>query len=284
MKKRKIWIFALLLVMVLSLAGCEKGSSQTSNNNSDNQSKQEQKEPTQEELNEKLKKEAIKADFVKLNGHAAENKGLKVFAEGKISVVDYERKMDLFPSFMIAQKEGNGFGMYHVANLLDIKDLKDGDSVRIYGSIDGTDQTGITRIVATVIEKVNNTNNKSEQNNAYKNIDTSAYNIGSPERIFAEYIMAWKNNDFSKMSSLCQTSWLKREPKAQEVLEAQYGFKKILGCEIIDINRKAEKATEVTVKVQYTINGKDVIEKKIVGNIIKEDKWGVNPISTLREE
>lgn len=120
-----------------------------------NSSSDKKVEVTQEQLDEKLKKDAVKADFVKLNGHSNENADLKVFIEGEISCVDYQCVIDVFPSFLISQKEGEGFGMYHVTNIRSIKDLKDGDIVKVYGTVDKeTSNDGMVKINSTVIEKV----------------------------------------------------------------------------------------------------------------------------------
>lgn len=129
------------------------------------ESKQVNKEKvSQEDLNNNLKKEAIKAEFTVLNGHNAEKADLKVFAEGEISAVDYNKVMDVFPSFLLSQKEGDGYGMYHISNLLDIKGLKNGDNVKVYGTVDKElSKDGIIKINATIIENLNdNAENKIE--------------------------------------------------------------------------------------------------------------------------
>lgn len=109
---------------------------------------------TQEELNDKLKKDAVKAEFVKLNGNSDANKNLKVFAEGTISNVDYDKVNDIFPSFTLTQEEdGGGYGMYHILNILNVEGLKEGDYVKIYGVVDGENNMGLTKISATIIEK-----------------------------------------------------------------------------------------------------------------------------------
>ncbi|EGO86269.1 hypothetical protein G8S49_11070 [Clostridium botulinum C] len=162
MKKICIAIFSSMLVLALVGCGDKKASSNITTENKTNTEikskskdiKKENKEPTQQELNEKLKKEAVKADFVKINGHEKENANLKVFAEGKISCVDYKKVMDVFPSFSLKQKEGKGYGLYHITNLFSKEGFKDGDIVRIYGTVNKVkSKTGYPKIIATVIEK-----------------------------------------------------------------------------------------------------------------------------------
>lgn len=168
---RKLLKLFVVGAMILSLVGCggnsgkdepsinignESISKSEETNNNDIKMEEESEEKiteSQEELNNKLKEEAIKADFITLNGDVEENQGVKVFAEGTISVVDYERVMDIFPSFTLTQEEGDGFGIYHITNLLSIEGLKDGDYVKIYGTVDGRSDLGLVKISAIVIEK-----------------------------------------------------------------------------------------------------------------------------------
>ncbi|EDT84662.1 hypothetical protein [Clostridium botulinum] len=148
-------IISLLFIVLISLGlfGCGAATNKDTTASIKQETKQEEKkEPTQEELNEKLKKEAVEADFVKINAGKAKN--MKVFAEGKISAVDNESKLDIFPSFMLTQKRENGYGVYHVRNVLSVQGLKDGDTVKIYGIVEEKDkETGMPIISATVIEK-----------------------------------------------------------------------------------------------------------------------------------
>lgn len=154
---KRLLITIVLGILLISLSGC--GSSKNVENNkvskSDVKVEEQKKEEKveQEDLNEQLKKEAVKAEFVQLNSNIDKNKNLKVFAEGTISVVDYDNVMDVFPSFVLTQKEGEGSGMYHISNVLDVKGLKDGDNVKIYGVVNGTNDSGIIKISATIVEK-----------------------------------------------------------------------------------------------------------------------------------
>lgn len=160
---KKIIIIIISVFIIATLIGCSSSSTTPQNTSQNQNATQNQntaqgnlttnKEPTQEELNQKLKEEATKADFIQINGHEDELVNKKVYAEGKISVVDYEKVMDLFPSFLLSQKEGDGYGVYHVTNVLNVPDLKDGDTVKVYGTLKGKDKTGGPKINATIIEK-----------------------------------------------------------------------------------------------------------------------------------
>lgn len=152
---KKLISIILVTLFTLGLVSCSQ-SKQEANTTSTNstQSQASKNEPTQEELNAKLKSEAVKADFVTINGHESEVSGKKVFSEGQISAVDNEGKYDLFKGFTISQKEGDGFGIYYVYNLTDDKSFENGDQVKIYGTVNKEkSKLGMSVIVATVIEK-----------------------------------------------------------------------------------------------------------------------------------
>lgn len=110
-------------------------------------------EPTQAELDAKLKSVAVKADFVKLNGYEAENKDLKVKVTGKVSVVDDSKKIEDFDCFQLTAKEGNGYGIYTIINIMPIP-VKEGDTVTAYGTVNAEkSKYGGIGITSTVIEK-----------------------------------------------------------------------------------------------------------------------------------
>ena len=103
---------------------------------------------------DKLEKEAIKANFVKMSKNVNQYIGTKVYATGKITSVDYKGLASKYPTFMLSQKESNGYGIYYVYNMKNVKGLKDGDTVKIYGTIKGTDKLGfIPSIAATIVKK-----------------------------------------------------------------------------------------------------------------------------------
>lgn len=109
---------------------------------------QKNNEPTQDELNEKLKSEAVRADFVELNGGKAEmNK--RVFAVGEVTIVIKEGSMG---EFTLTTVDGDGYGMYTVKNVLGTE-VNEGDQVKVYGPFTGKDDLGFPTISATIIEK-----------------------------------------------------------------------------------------------------------------------------------
>lgn len=127
----------------------------TQTQSSDNKTQQPNTQ-SQKELNDKIKKEAVKADFVQLNGHEDEYKNKKVFIEGTVEVL---KEQELLGEFTMSTKEGNGYGMYSM-NGIDTendykigKDIKKGDKIKVYGTIGGKDKLGMPKIDYTIIEK-----------------------------------------------------------------------------------------------------------------------------------
>lgn len=109
-------------------------------------------DPTQEELNEELKQDAVRADFVELN---VDNppKDKKVFVDGEVSSL----KEGALDEFIITSKEGNGNGMYSIqlANTTNVE-FKEGDIVRVYGTVDNKNELGFPQIFGTILERHEN--------------------------------------------------------------------------------------------------------------------------------
>ena len=147
-----------LLLMVTLFSSCSNSSaSKNTVSNTTATTSNKAKEPTQKEINDKLKEEATKADFVQINGHEDNNKNKKVFVEGEITNISKEGSTG--GEFTVSVQEESGVGMYRVMSL-DTENntnvgvtVKQGDKVKVYGVIDGKDDTGMPKIVATIVEK-----------------------------------------------------------------------------------------------------------------------------------
>jgi colicin import membrane protein len=106
-------------------------------------------EPSQEELNEKLISESVQADFVELNSDQAEI-GKRVFAVGEISFI---KESGIYKSFTLTTKEGNGYGLFTITDILKSENYQDGDTVKIFGAYIGKDDLGFPKIDSSIIEK-----------------------------------------------------------------------------------------------------------------------------------
>lgn len=144
-------ILGLVVLMIFAsfIAGCNPSeNSQDTLEKADTQ----QSGPTQEELNEKLKQEAIKANFVEINGGSVDVY-TKIYAEGIISVV---MKPGLLGEFSLTTEEGNGFGIYTIRNFDLNGPIENSDidrRITVWGVFWGKDpETGIPIITSTITE------------------------------------------------------------------------------------------------------------------------------------
>lgn len=149
---KKILVSMLAILLVFALVACSNGDSEektTSKTEEIVNKESTEKGPSQQKLNEKLKKEAVKADFVELN---VDNppEGKKVYIDGEVSALN-KGPMD---EFVLTSKEDKGNGMYMIklANTTDVE-FSEGDQVRVYGVVNGKDDTGMPKVLATIIEK-----------------------------------------------------------------------------------------------------------------------------------
>jgi hypothetical protein len=126
---------------------------------------------------------------------------------------------------------------------------------------------------------------------SYRMITPSSYSSGQPEHALAGFLSAWKHRRWSEMVRFTQQSWRRTEDTPAKTLENWFEGKDLLGSEIM--NKSGSRvASDITVKV-YCAIGSAVQTHVITARIIREDgdgnprsdgKWGVNPLSVLREE
>lgn len=112
----------------------------------------------------------------------------------------------------------------------------------------------------------------------------------SATTVMTSWLAAWKAKDFKRMVQLSERSWRLRTPDAVGQLRDQYGFKDVLTYRFRHCTGNAVSA-RVTFRVDYKTFKRSRVQ--IAGMVIREDKqghpsaigqWGVNPISTLRED
>lgn len=106
---------------------------------------------TQKELNEQLKKEATKANFVEINVDNPPN-GKRIYIDGEVSILTEGGGIDTFT--LTSKEDNNEYGIYKIelANTTDAV-YSEGDIVRIYGTVNDKDETGMPKILATILEK-----------------------------------------------------------------------------------------------------------------------------------
>lgn len=119
------------------------------------------------------------------------------------------------------------------------------------------------------------------------------FSNGTPERVLAEYILAWKNQNWNEMVNFSQKTWKDKESDPTGLLEAWYDFKTLKGFEIKNVKKISDVTSDITFIVNYEAFTNQISKKQITARIIKETapytpsvdgKWGVNPVSMLRED
>ncbi|MBA7490112.1 hypothetical protein ES702_00646 [subsurface metagenome] len=127
---------------------------------------------------------------------------------------------------------------------------------------------------------------------SYPMVSASSYSADSPERAFVEFLISWREKDWSRMAQFTQKTWNSKEKNPAEFLDVWYELKDLLGAEIIKKSTVSDVTVDITATVYYAVGSK-IETKKITARVIREvaaytpspkGEWGVNPISTLREE
>ena len=127
---------------------------------------------------------------------------------------------------------------------------------------------------------------------SYPMVSADSHSADSPERAFVEFLISWREKDWSIMAKFTQKTWNSKEKNPAEILDAWYGLKDLLGAEIIKKSTVSDVIVDITATVYYAVGSK-IETKKITARVIREiaayvqsprGKWGVNPISMLREE
>jgi hypothetical protein len=113
----------------------------------------------------------------------------------------------------------------------------------------------------------------------------------APAGVVRDWVGAWKAKNFKRMNQLSEVSWRLRTRGPVQTLRDQYGFKDVLSYRFVRCAVLSGVSARVTFRVKYRTF--KVSHVQIRAMVIREDKsghvsavgrWGVNPISTLRED
>ena len=152
-RKRKKFGLAIVVFFILGIVAIAfKPTVNTSTQNSVNQGnkKTSDNKDTQDQINKKIKSTAVKATFAQLNGNEDQYKGKSFFIEGAVTNVDNTNS--ILPLFTVTVKEENGFGMYDILNF-NKTNIKKGDTVKVYGKLNGKSKNGAPELSGNIIEK-----------------------------------------------------------------------------------------------------------------------------------
>jgi hypothetical protein len=114
---------------------------------------------------------------------------------------------------------------------------------------------------------------------------------GSAERVLAQFIGSWRDQDWARMVKFTEVSWRKRELNPAKTLAASYDFRPLKGFKIESV-KHSSISSDVTYTIWYKNLWSKIIKKHVTARVIKETTageisqdgtWGVNPISALAE-
>ena len=144
-------MYLLSIGLIVALLGCGTSASTSTPTTAPTVDQKAESQKRIDADNAKLKMEAVKANFIEINGHYDKVKAKPVFAEGKISVVDNTYAVGI-PNFLLNQGGGS---LFYILNGSDTLDLKDGDMVKVYGRVtDPKEGIGMPTIMCTVVERI----------------------------------------------------------------------------------------------------------------------------------
>lgn len=149
--KKIILTSSLLLLLGACSSNVETTKEEKPKKEISTEQQENKKDMTQEELNEQLKKEATKANFVEINVDNPPN-GKRIYIDGEVSILTEGGGIDTFT--LTSKEDNNEYGIYKIelANTTDAV-YSEGDIVRIYGTVNDKDETGMPKILATILEK-----------------------------------------------------------------------------------------------------------------------------------
>lgn len=115
-----------------------------------------------------------------------------------------------------------------------------------------------------------------------------------PQLAVKKFFNSWKHKEFKMMSRACQKTWFSKfhgDMKAWDWIKHNYGNKTLLRFEIDSVIYTNEVVCDISIKMEYVFADKNY-QRVVIARCICErgaykthpkGKWGVNPISTLRE-
>jgi hypothetical protein len=126
---------------------------------------------------------------------------------------------------------------------------------------------------------------------SYPMVSPADYAMAFPEHAVAGYLEAWKKMDWNRMATFTSKTWRDGRSDAAGLLEAQYGFKDLLGARIEGKTPASDVMVDVRVTIYYAL-GSEIRTRTLTARVIRESAaytgstsgdWGVNPLS-VREQ
>ena len=122
-------------------------------------------------------------------------------------------------------------------------------------------------------------------------VKPEGYTAGTAEKALASFIAAWKKRRWGEMAELCQITWIKSRSEPIEEMRARFAWMRLNDAAIGEVEEISPVTRDITVRVDFNFkNG--VASKTFKARVICEaapfkpdvnGRWGVNPVSMLRE-
>jgi len=116
-------------------------------------------------------------------------------------------------------------------------------------------------------------------------IDPNSYATGTPERLMADWLSCWKQEEWDKMFNLTSKTWRGSE-ELPELFEVEYYSRKLLGAEIIK-KHAYENEVDFKIRVYYFYAGTTTPKEKVFflgvfregapGTLSSTGDWVVDP-------
>ena len=120
----------------------------------------------------------------------------------------------------------------------------------------------------------------------YPMINPTSYATGTPERLMAEWLSCWKQEEWDKMFNLTSKTW-RGDEELPELFEVEYYSRKLLGAEIIEKDTDFENEVTFKIRVYYVYAGTttpkekvfflDVVRESAPYTLSSTGDWGVDP-------
>jgi len=207
-----------------------------------------------------------------------------LFAQGKSKVENGEFTMVLGP---FSEPYDFDTKPYEVSALL--TPISQPDSVSKLVGEKGEHLTGDLVTYAPLAGRILETEREFNTQRAfpmeYPMINATSYATGTPERLLAEWLSCWKQEEWDKMSNLMSRTW-RGDEELPELFEVEYYSRKLLGAEIIK-KYAYENEVDFKIRVYYLYADTTTPKKKVIflgvfregapGTLSSTGDWVVDP-------
>lgn len=139
--------------------------------------------------------------------------------------------------------------------------------------------------VGNILETTREFNTQRTFPTEYPMIDPNSYATGTPERLMADWLNCWKQEEWDKMFTLTSKTW-RGDEELSELFEVNYYSRKLLGAKIIK-KYAYENEVDFKIRVYYLYAGTTTPKEKVFflgvfregapGTLSSTGDWVVDP-------